>query len=588
VKARRIIATILGGILLLVFLGRFRLVELLWDRTARPLVFAILSGLAITGVGWLARRMRGGSLTLDFLIGYPIFGAICFLVGTIRVSVWTMLPAALIAGAAGLWAIVLRARQWEATPPAATSPLTIFSAIAVALVLLGGFILAQSPPASLDELAYHLAVPHSWAVDGRAGDLPLISHSYFPLGIESADLPLFVALDQTEAGIASHFLHLLAALCTIVLLLRFARKRSDDAQYSWLVVAAIVTTPALALTAGWSLVDWPLIGISLALIVALEAEDGATIAAATAAGLLTKYTFLPLLLVALLVTRRWRAAIPGMVVGLLFFIRNLILTGNPIAPFFSSLAPHLTGYRAGSLVEYLFSDSFLDESLGVALIILCILATGRLAWAFLAVAVVLFFTAPSSRIVLPFLLIPALTSVTMFATRDLWRRVLVGLLVVAISIQLFLMAFFVDRTQAFTLLSGRMSDEELMRHARPSYPAIAWLNSTLPHGSRTLVVGLNETYWFLRSVRGGGNFDSARMSAYLTADSPEALRERLLRDGITHVVVIEQPPLTQVETKVEERETRLDPAAQRALAMTLDHYAANVIARGNVTLFTLR
>ena len=118
-KARRIVATVLGCIILLLFLTRFRLVELWWDHCARPLVFAILSALAITGVGWLARRMRGGSLTLDFLVGYPIFGAICFLVGTIRISAWTMLPLVVIAGAVGLWAIMLRRRDWEATPPAA-------------------------------------------------------------------------------------------------------------------------------------------------------------------------------------------------------------------------------------------------------------------------------------------------------------------------------------------------------------------------------------------------------------------------------------------------------------------------------------
>ena len=35
---------------------------------------------------------------------------------------------------------------------------------------------------------------------------------------------------------------------------------------SALLTAAIITTPALALTAGWSLVDWPLLGICFALL----------------------------------------------------------------------------------------------------------------------------------------------------------------------------------------------------------------------------------------------------------------------------------------------------------------------------------
>jgi hypothetical protein len=48
------------------------------------------------------------------------------------------------------------------------------------------------------------------------------------------------------------------------------------------------------------------------------------------------------------------------------------------------------------------------------------------------------------------------------------------------------------------------------------------------------------------------------------------------------------PPPTNVTKKLEERDTALTPAAQRTLALTLDHYAANVSAPGsNATLFAL-
>ena len=57
--------------------------------------------------------------------------------------------------------------------------------------------------------------------------------------------------------------------------------------------------PALALTAGWSLVDWLLVGVSIALV---EAEDDATFAAALGAGLLTKYTFIPIAIIAIVMT----------------------------------------------------------------------------------------------------------------------------------------------------------------------------------------------------------------------------------------------------------------------------------------------
>src|SRR5258708_31834030 len=106
-------------------------------------------------------------------------------------------------------------------------------------------------------------------------------------------------------------------------------------------------------------------------MMAREDGDDPTIAAAPAAGLLTKYTFLPPLLVALLVTRRWRSSIPGLVIGLVFFVRNVILTVTPVAPFFFSLAPHVAGYRDRSLLAYLFSDSIIYESLCIALLPLC-------------------------------------------------------------------------------------------------------------------------------------------------------------------------------------------------------------------------
>src|SRR5205085_5746916 len=120
----------------------------------------------------------------------------------------------------------------------------------------------------------------------------------------------------------------------------------------------------LALTAGWSLTDYPLLGIITALVLALDDDDHATIAASVGAGLLTKYTFIPLAVIALLAARRWRPALPGLAIGCVFFIRNLILTGNPIAPFLSATAPHVSGYRAGAfLSEYIFEGRFLDESL---------------------------------------------------------------------------------------------------------------------------------------------------------------------------------------------------------------------------------
>jgi hypothetical protein len=573
-KARTTLAILLGLFALLTLLDRFVLVELLLRRTSIPLLLAAAMALAMAGIGALVRRAKYINVPLDLLIGYPLFGTLCFLTASVRVSIWTLAP---IAAVGLMVAIVFLLRRYADDAYVAPERLPLhWSAFAVAAVMVCAFVAAQAPPSSLDELAYHLAIPHTWVVEGQATELPLLSHSYFPLGIESADLLPLLYLGPFDGGVASHFLHLFAAIATTLLV---ARKTK-----SWLATAAIVTTPALAITAGWSLVDWPLAGLFVALFVALEDEDLNAASAATAAGLLTKYTFAPFALVAWAIcwwrTRRfprWQ-----LLLGAVFFVRNLLIAGNPFAPFFGTDAPQVSGYRALALADYIFEGSFIDEAIGAAVVILPVFATGALALTSIAMAIALFFLAPSSRILVPFLVVPSMS-----AAPELRRRVLSVMIAIAVVVQTFLVIWFSARTNAFSLLAAS-TEQAYLRKQRPSYAAIEWLNLQLPPDSRTLLVGNNETYWFTRSVRGGGNFDGPRVSRYLDVPTPEALRERLRRDGITHVAVVAAPIATTDEQKLAERQTTLSPGAQRMLAQTLDRYASNMTARDNATLFTLR
>jgi hypothetical protein len=189
--------------------------------------------------------------------------------------------------------------------------------------------------------------------------------------------------------------------------------------------------------------------------------------------------------------------------------------------------------------------------------------------------------APSARILIPFFA----SAATHARLEWRWQRVVVAIAVVA---QLFLAVYFADRSDAFSLLSGQSGDFQYLMKARASFESIQGIDGAVPAASRTLVVGLNETFWFERRVRGGGNFDGPRVSRYLETPTPEALRERLRRDGITHVAVVSIAAPTNVAQKKEERQTTLSPAAQKSLAQLLDRYATNVDAGGNATVFTLR
>jgi hypothetical protein len=559
----RVVGLIIAALLALTFVTRFLLIDYFFRRAGVAMAFALLEAIAIAGAGHLARRRRPG-LALSFVIGYPIFGTVCFLAGLLEVNVAMMLVVTIVFALAGIFALYENRHL----------PTDNAFALPAALVLILGLVSAQAPPSSLDELAYHLAVPHAWVLAGRAIALPLISHSYFPLGIESADLPPLTLLGAVTGGIASHFVHLIAAVATTAVIHRRTRNA--------LLTAAIVTTPALALTAGWSLVDWPLLGICVAFLDADERESG------LAAGLLTKYTFLPFALVTLLLPtgegglkRQMRGVALGLLAGSVFFIRNLILTGSPIAPFFTAHVPHVGNYRELTLGSYIFDGRYLDESLGASLLAALTAISGPVALALLVVGSLIWMTAPSARLLVPFFGAAATDA-------KLDSRALRVVLVVAIAAQLFFVAYYVDRTEVFSLLAAKQTDEEYLTKVRPSYASVAWLNAALPEGSRTLIVGLNETYWFNRRVLGGGNFDGERVSALLEAPTPEALRTRLTQEGVDHIAVFTAAPPTADVKKQEERQTRLTPAAQKTLAQLLDRYAADVTSRGDVTLFALR
>src|SRR5207253_7331790 len=225
-----------------------------------------------------------------------------------------------------------------------------------------------------------------------------------------------------------------AAIAVVVLLL----KRTGDCP---ILTVAIAATPALALAAGWSLVDWLLVGVSIALV---EAEDDATFAAALGAGLLTKYTFIPIAIIAIVITKRFKAALPGVAIGSIFFIRNLILTGNPIAPFLGALAPHVAHYRAGAFIsDYIFDGRFIDESLGASVLMTIPLAAGLLSWILIGAGIALFALAPSARLLVPFFAIPAARALPPSRPMRL-------LLPIPIVLPPFLIGVFTDRTEAFS------------------------------------------------------------------------------------------------------------------------------------------
>ncbi len=591
-------------------------------RLSLPLPFAVLTALAAVGAGgaWrAARHATAGhslieSVAADLIVGLPMFGAVTFLIGSISTAPTAMAAVLFTFAALGIVSVV---RTNQRTRPAAPdhAPVSswlaaIFAAFA-GITLLHVFAVAQLPAFSLDEVAYHLTVLKTWVLEGRVVELPLLSHSYFPFGSEGAHLPL-ISLLGNRGAIASHLVSMIVATAVLVTAFHFVRRRAGS-NAGLLATIALMATPAMLVTAGWTWNDWPLLGAVILLLDALDRDDldSSAIALSVAAGLLTKYTFVApaLALIAARVISMRRVEAPlirglaaGGAIGSLFFLRNAFLTGNPFAPMFAALAPRVSAFRSGagipgSLQSYIFDPGILDETLGITLLVLALagltqVRTGNWRSRLFLVAstfslIALAFTMPSSRILVPSLAVAAMIGTTFVGTLRLRSATALAVpIVIAAAIQLSIAIFYLDTLGPFTVFAGHTSEAQYLAQL-PFYQEAAWANSQLPDASRTLVVGLNSLFWFDHRVRGGGNFDGPRMSAYLEKGSPAELRERVRRDGFTHIAIFDRGLMIRDELH-RERATNLSPAAIANLRAVVNQFASPVREEGNRHLFVLR
>ena len=550
---------------------------LLLRRWALPAALAGAEILAAIGVSALLhallRRALPGTaprLSTHLIVGLPLYGTLVYAAASWSTAKAPMAVVLAVPALAGAVAVALRGVRWPSFAPAGL--LGFASCALLGVVFTCAIVWATLPPATIDEVAYHLAVPKIWVLEGRVVELPLIATSYFPFGVESAHLPALALLGDVGA-LTAHLVHLALAAAVLVLVVRWMAARASMGA-ALLAAAAIATPPALMTSAGLAWNEWPLLGIALVLFFSLEqwAEaDGpppaCSVALALASGFSTKYTFVPMAAAALLgaaflLRGRVRtlaiATGCGGVLGSAFYLRNLFWTGDPVAPFLQPLAPaagHFNSARGfiDLLRRYVYDPNLIDESIGATLFIAVLLLlvalpkSGRFVRVMTvtigAAALLVLGGAPSARLVVPFLAPLALMGIVALDRLPL-RRLFQSLLLVAASVQAAQGIFFLDTFAPISLLQkgpggGPQLSGKAFLAQRPEnfYPAIDWIDARLPPQSRLLVIGLHRLYWFSRPVRGGGNFDGPRLAAYLTADDPAQLRARFRGDGITHVAI---------------------------------------------------
>jgi len=219
------------------------------------------------------------------------------------------------------------------------------------------FILALTPPIARDALIHHLAIPKLWIMRGGFYDTPWAVYSYYPMNLDLLYLiPLYFGND-----IIPNFIHLSFGIGTAVIIYYYLRRRLNPVA-GLLGGLIFISTPIIIKLSTVAYVDLGLVffitASSLALMRWRESEyqhNKWLLISSVAMGLAlgTKYNalvawlFLTLALVFIFsrdIGDQWKAVKYGLIFFLLslvvfspWLIRNIILTGNPLYPFFNSI-----------------------------------------------------------------------------------------------------------------------------------------------------------------------------------------------------------------------------------------------------------
>ncbi len=234
-----------------------------------------------------------------------------------------------------------------------------------AVALLACFV----PPNGLawDALAYHLADPKVFLQMGRIVSLPTEHHSNFPLTMETL---YAVGLLYDGYALANLF-HFVMGTLTVLAILGFCRARFSPA-VGWAAALIFATTPVVLWEAGTAYIELGFgLYATLAALSALSVIESAgqnnpkstdTLIAGLMMGFalgmkylaLLPFVFIGFLLIWRRVPVRQIAIYAGLalLVGSPWYVKNAVVTGNPVYPFAYSAFPHSRYWTADRAKMY--------------------------------------------------------------------------------------------------------------------------------------------------------------------------------------------------------------------------------------------
>ena len=252
-----------------------------------------------------------------------------------------------------------------------------------AILALVCFVYALTPPIQSDGLRYHLAAPQEYLKQRRIFFIPLSAFSNFPFLIEM----LFMAGMMLTGDLLAHLLHwIFWLLCAGIIHAFVGRFWLDDFKKSspapLMAGLAFASIPAVSILACWAFIDAALaayfIGFIYIFCLYLETRRSRLVILCGAMGgalMGIKYTMLPLVLfgcLLLLILEYFHdkktclrspllMGIIALTCALPWYLKNLILTGNPVYP----LAYNIFGGRGWSAANAAFyASKAADKGLG--------------------------------------------------------------------------------------------------------------------------------------------------------------------------------------------------------------------------------
>jgi len=489
------------------------------------------------------------------------------------------------------------------------------------MVTITGFVITEvllslTPPISRDALIHHLAIPKLWLLHGGFYEMPWAEFSYYPMNI---DLLYLVSL-SFHNDIAPKVIHLLFGLGTGMLLYSYLKNRFG---HNWGLLGFLIffSTPVVVNLSTTAYVDLGMTFFTTASILALvKWRDGGCssmtwlllsalcmgLAAGSKYNAMIAWCFLNLMVVFYYSRERGRG-VPALGFGAVFFIvafllvspwyvKNYILTANPIYPLFDTFFTSLHNGGDGIVAaagnkmtagifqrrEMMFGEGFLEtlmvplriffqgkdgsaqyfdgvmNPLLVVMLPFAFLGKNRgrdnalfLSFSLFYLLTACFLTVIRVRYILPIIPTLAILSVMGIKNSIEWTEMQtgktrqigrIGMCVIVIMLVtgncLYLKDYFRSIQPVGYILNQETRDDFLSRHLG-NYPAVRYVNENLPDDARICLIFLGRRGYYLdRVYRHDQSFGMNTISSMVEASkNRKEFRTYLQSMHSTHVLL---------------------------------------------------